>query len=1105
MSNHTCVVLRPVGVRNPQGRSFYFLRLLTVLFAAAGCGRSDQDRFDIPERPGLVASTPFVQMNFATPQSSVTSVSVPFKAAQSAGNLNVVVVGWNDTTARIVSVNDTKGNAYQLAVGPTTNAGRLTQSIYYAKNVVAAAAGANAVNVSFTVAAKFADVRILEYGGMASVSPVDVTAAAMGNSAPSSTPSLVTTNASDLLFAANTVWTTTTGPGTGWTSRVITSPDGDIAEDRIVSTVGSYGVTAPLSAAGPWVMQAVAFKTAPAGPPTAPVNLAASAASSSQINLTWTNTSTTQTGVKIERSTDNVTFTQIAIAGATAASYQDTGLSASTTYSYRVRATNAAGDSAYSNVAGAATLPPPPTAPTGLSATAASSSQINLTWTNTSTTQTGVKIERSIDNVTFTQIAVAGAADVGYSDAGLSASTTYSYRVRATNASGDSAYSNVASAVTQAPPPPAAPTNLSATTASSSQIDLSWTNGSTAQTGVKIERSTDDVIFTQIAVAAAGAVNYSDTGLSASTTYFYRVRATNPSGDSPYSNVASATTQAPPPPPTAPTSLSATAASSSQINLAWTNTSTAQTGVKIERSTDNVIFTQIAVAGGSAASYSDTGLSASTTYSYRVRATNAAGDSAYSNVASAMTQSPPTTATPTLVQHVSSSTNPAGKGIPGNAFKFTLPNKVGAGNCLILGISYAWSASRTVSITDSNGNAWPSSPAVTVTGGQIISSVFVLPNANAGVTTITVTFDGSLLPFQYTISEFYNVATVSPVNGASRGNTTSGSSVGGTVASGSFTPGNNDPSGGNLIWTYVYDNANPGSGHAATNFAAGTGFTLLDADIAWGTDANAHHASEYSVQTAAAAINPGMTVTMTPAGDSFNAVSVALKAAPAGTAPAAGIRIIRISHGTREAGIPAAWKHQFPTSGNLIVAVTNENNVINITSVTDTKANSYSRVEPDGSEPQLWYAANAAPDSNLKLTLNVSGLAAGSSVVFYDIIGASPSPFDVSAGTVAANCSSVTSTTNKPSITPTTVNGLTLATMSLGQGPATGFFSGAPPGAIFDLVTYSGETDVDTMDNADAKAHLYNTDLSTENWNYTITPVANNSCSSTAVHFKGAP
>jgi hypothetical protein len=105
-------------------------------------------------------------LNYATPQSSVATVSVPFTAAQTAGNLNVVVVGWNDTTAQISSVTDTKGNAYQLAAGPTAVAGALTQGIYYARNIVAAAAGSNIVTVSFTVPALYPDIRILEYGGM---------------------------------------------------------------------------------------------------------------------------------------------------------------------------------------------------------------------------------------------------------------------------------------------------------------------------------------------------------------------------------------------------------------------------------------------------------------------------------------------------------------------------------------------------------------------------------------------------------------------------------------------------------------------------------------------------------------------------------------------------------------------------------------------------------------------------------------------------------------------------------------------------------------------------------------------------------------------------
>src|SRR6266850_6881427 len=187
---------------------------LVVFLLAIACGRSDQGRFVSAARAATTIA--LVQTNDATPQTPAVVVSGPYTLAQSAGNLNVVAVGWNDTTAQVASVTDTKGNAYRSAVGPTLFSGQLTQSIYYAPNIGAAAAGANTVNVSFTVPAAFADVRILEYAGLDPVSPVDVTASATGSTATSSTPAAVTSNASDLLFAANTVTSWTTGPGAGW-------------------------------------------------------------------------------------------------------------------------------------------------------------------------------------------------------------------------------------------------------------------------------------------------------------------------------------------------------------------------------------------------------------------------------------------------------------------------------------------------------------------------------------------------------------------------------------------------------------------------------------------------------------------------------------------------------------------------------------------------------------------------------------------------------------------------------------------------------------------------------------------------------------------------
>jgi hypothetical protein len=205
----------------------------------------------------------FVQVNYATPQSAQARVTVPYTGAQSAGDLNVVVVSWGDSTATIGSLTDSSGNTYHLAVGPTVISGTASQAIYYAASIVGAAAGANTVSVSFTSAAVYPDVRVLEYSGIATTSPLDVVAAASGNSSLSSSGAVTTTNANDLIIGANVVYTTTTGPGAGFTNRVITVPDSDIAEDRIVSVTGSYTATAPLSPPAAWIMQLAAFKAHP--------------------------------------------------------------------------------------------------------------------------------------------------------------------------------------------------------------------------------------------------------------------------------------------------------------------------------------------------------------------------------------------------------------------------------------------------------------------------------------------------------------------------------------------------------------------------------------------------------------------------------------------------------------------------------------------------------------------------------------------------------------------------------------------------------------------------------------------------------------------------
>ncbi len=204
------------------------------------------------------AAIGFVQVKAGTPPNA-QSVLVPFDQPQTAGNLNVVVVGWNDATSDVLSVMDSNNNSYVRAIGPTLGT-NLSQSIYYAPNIAADMPPSpnNKVTVNFNQAVPFPDVRVLEYTGVSV--PDGPGAEASGNSATTSCGPVTNSVANELIFAANTVATHTNAADPSFTERIITTPDGDLAEDRVVSAVGSYSASDQLSVSGPWVMQMVAFK-----------------------------------------------------------------------------------------------------------------------------------------------------------------------------------------------------------------------------------------------------------------------------------------------------------------------------------------------------------------------------------------------------------------------------------------------------------------------------------------------------------------------------------------------------------------------------------------------------------------------------------------------------------------------------------------------------------------------------------------------------------------------------------------------------------------------------------------------------------------------------
>lgn len=193
----------------------------------------------------------------------------------------------------------------------------------------------------------------------------------------------------------------------------------------------------------------------PATPPGAPSNLTATAASNTNtITLNWADNANNETGFRILRCAGSgcSNFGQIATVGSNATSYTNSGLDWSKTYNYMVRAYNSGGDSADSNVASATTpaLPPAPTAPSSLAATAIAKTQIKLSWTDNATNEGGFKIERCTGATctNFAQIATVGSNVITYSNTGLKRATTYRYRVSAYNAGGFSVYSNIVTVTT---------------------------------------------------------------------------------------------------------------------------------------------------------------------------------------------------------------------------------------------------------------------------------------------------------------------------------------------------------------------------------------------------------------------------------------------------------------------------------------------------------------------------------------------------------------------------------------------------------------------------------------------------------------------------------
>jgi inner membrane protein involved in colicin E2 resistance len=373
-------------------------------------------------------------------------------------------------------------------------------------------------------------------------------------------------------------------------------------------------------------------------PPPAPVAITATNITQTGFQANW-NASTGATSYQLDVSTNNefssfVTgYNNLSVNGT---NQSVTGLTAGTTYYYRVRAVNANGTSGNSNIITVLTVPPNPVA---TDATTITNTSFQANW-NAATSATSYKLDVSLNNAFssfvagYNNLTVNGTSQ---SVTGLTQGTQYYYRVRAVNASGTSGSSNTILVTTPEPPP--APVAIAATNITQTGFQANW-NASTGATSYQLDVSTNNEFSSFVTGynnLTVNGTNQSVTGLTAGTTYYYRVRAVNANGTSGNSNIISTLTI-----PPNPVAIAATNITQTGFQANW-NASTGATSYQLDVSLNNSFssfvtgYNNLTVDG---TNQSVTGLTAGTTYYYRVRAVNANGTSGNSNVVSALTVPP---------------------------------------------------------------------------------------------------------------------------------------------------------------------------------------------------------------------------------------------------------------------------------------------------------------------------------------------------------------------------------------------------------------------------------------------------------------------------------
>jgi len=352
--------------------------------------------------------------------------------------------------------------------------------------------------------------------------------------------------------------------------------------------------------------------------PDPPTGVVASTNSTNSITIGW-GTVSGANGYYIYRSTDK-TGPYEQIGSSTSTSYTDNSLQAGTTYYYRIAAYNKGGTGSESSFISITTIPD---APTSVVAMVNSENSITISWKGVSGA-TGYRIYRSTTSSGTYELAGTTTA-ISYTSPGLTAGTTYYYKVAASNSSGEGPQSDKVSAITL----PMAPAGMTATANSTSSITISWSTVTGAD-GYKIYRSTTSS-GTYEEISTSTTTSYTNVGLTINTVYYYKVSAYNSSGEGSQSKISAITL------PETPVGITTTTNSTS-ITINWSAV-TGVDGYKIYRSTTSS-GTYEEISSSTSISYTDIGLTSNTTYYYKIAAYNNGGESSKSDVVSATTLPP---------------------------------------------------------------------------------------------------------------------------------------------------------------------------------------------------------------------------------------------------------------------------------------------------------------------------------------------------------------------------------------------------------------------------------------------------------------------------------